>query len=313
MLSTQQLGLDVIEFMPGKKASVATLQAMLPDIETALFFAKALEMDYKQLSALLYTLFQCSVVSALNSGSHSDALQDYIADDIVPALGYGDVVHVDYADIPHAEFLPEIWESIEIQVADSLKEVAGKLSDVIDALPSKEGSMTFRHMAQLNRQRPVIGDYKATIAHQRVAENLVVLDVSGSMTEETIEAIIADVVALSWKANASLAIVSNTTKVWAPGTYNVEVVLESAEFMGTHYETLEPLFDGKTWGTVVTIADYDSSQSAARWTSRSTGRIGQVLDISLVDRPTFLAEVLGQIADETKPLLVGNSSYILSE
>ena len=312
LLTKEKLGLDVVEFMPGKKASLSALKGLLPDVETALFFAKALDMDYKQLSALLYNVFNTSVTQALNTGCHSEDLQDYLIEDILPDLEYGQAVSVAYEDIPHAEFLPEVWESIELQVATSLKEVAGKLAGVIDALPSKEGAMTFSHMARLNRQRPVIGDYRAGITHQRVQNNLVVLDVSGSMSAHTVSAIINDVVALSWKANASLAIVSNTTRLWDPGTYSVEAVLAEAEYQGTHYETLVPLFQNRNWGTVITIADYDSGRDARHRLSECTGRIGQVLDISLVDKPTFLAECLGQLADKTTPLLVGSSYYVLS-
>lgn len=311
LLSREQLGLDVIEFMPGKKASLTTLKALLPDVETTLFFAKALDMDYQQLSALLYSVHNTSVTRALNEGAHSETLQDYLCEDILPAVYDMEAEDVEFADIPHGEILPEVWESITLQVASSLKEVAGKLADVIDAMPSKEGSMTFSHMAKLNRQRPTMGVYQAHIQHQRVSENLVVLDVSGSMSSHTVHTIINDVVALSWKANASLAIVSDTTRLWAPGTYTVDGVLAEAEYSGTHYETLAPLFN-QNWGTVVTIADYDSGHDARRKLSECTGRIGLVLDISLVNKPTFLAECLGQLADETRPLLVGNSGWVLS-
>jgi hypothetical protein len=82
--------------------------------------------------------------------------------------------------------------------------------------------------------------------------------------------------------------------------------------MGTHYETLTPLMK-RDWGTVITIADYDSSQSAKNHLrDNAFGRIGQVLDLSLVNRPTYLAECVGQFADKVTPLLVGSSDYVLS-
>ena len=164
--------------------------------------------------------------------------------------------------------------------------------------------MVFQSMRVLNNKRPVIGDYRATIKHQAVPDVAVVLDVSGSMTENTIRTIIDDVVALSWSANAHLFIVSNDTLHWEPGTFSSDMVLRMCQFGGTHYETLTPAFM-KDWGTVITIADYDSSSSAKDWIKRNaTGRIGQVLDISLVERQTFLSECLGQLADRVKPLLV---------
>ena len=163
--------------------------------------------------------------------------------------------------------------------------------------------MLFASMAKINRLRPTVGVYGAHIRHAPVPEVLVVLDVSGSMTEETIEAIIGDVVAMSYNANASLAVVSNSAFLWAPGGYSVKAVLAKAEYGGTHYEQLKPLFD-QSWGTVITIADYDSSPSAMKTLANCKGHIGQVLDISLVSRTTFLAECVGQLADEVRPLML---------
>jgi hypothetical protein len=171
--------------------------------------------------------------------------------------------------------------------------------------------MVFKTMHTLNKRRPTIGDYKARIHHARVPSQLVIFDVSGSMTEGTVRAIAPEVVALSWKANASLAIVSDTTRVWDPGTFTVADVLREAEYSGTHYETLLPLMR-RDWGTVITIADYDSSQDAKNHLrDNAFGKIGQVLDLSLVNRPTYLAECVGQFADKVTPLLVGSSDYVL--
>ena len=55
---------------------------------------------------------------------------------------------------------------------------------------------------------------------------------------------------------------------------------------------------------VVCFADYDSSWSSKEAIAQCTGHIDLVLDISLVSRPTYLAEVVGQLADEVRPLLV---------
>jgi hypothetical protein len=298
--------LELLEFVPGRKAQVRVLERLLPDVETALFFAKALGMDYTHLSTLLTKLFKTSVVNALfgEGELHSTELQDYLIDTVPesvwPVTGSG---HFD-DDVEHAEILPELWDAIDVEIASSIAQVAEKLSYVLDALPSKEGSMTFTHMAKLNKQRPTIGVYAAQINHAPVQPVLVILDVSGSMGEETVRRIAADVVELGWKADAHLAIVSDTAQLWEPGTFNVADVLAAAEYSGTHYEKLAPLFD-QDWGTVITIADYDSAASAGQWIrNHSTGRIGRVLDLSLVDRPTYLAEVVGQLASEVTPLLV---------
>lgn len=305
--------LTLYEVRPGLKFALTTLKAMLPDVETLLFFGKVYELDYRQLSALLATVFQGnSLVDELQRGDHSTDLQDYVVDlcDQTSYLDEGDITFS--PNVPHGEVLPHVWESLQIEVAKSLKEVAAKLSDMVGLMPGKQGSMVFSSMMKMNAKRPTIGDYRARVHHAGAKENLLILDVSGSMTPGTIGQIVDDVVALSYVANAHLAIVSNTTTHWEPGNYDSDSVLAKAEFGGTHYETLEPLLN-RDWGVVITVADYDSSLDAARHIARAcTGRIDTVLDVSLVNRPTFLAETVGQLADEVKPVLVATGQYVLS-
>ena len=208
--------------------------------------------------------------------------------------------------------LPQAGDYTAVQVGADVAgaaaaAVADKLVNTLHMMPSKQGAMAFSHMAKLNRQRPSIGTYQASIHHTPVPDALVILDVSGSMSEYTIRTIINDVVAMSWKANASLAIVSDTTTLWAPGDYSVSDVLDRAEYGGTRYETLAPLFN-RDWGTVVTIADYDSAYIAKSMLGACTGHIGTVLDISLVNRSTFLAECVGQLADKVQPLMVARGN-----
>ena len=315
--------LDLVEIKPGVKFSLATLRDLLPDVETILFFGKVYELDAQQLGALLYQVLKSDLASALfaEGGQHSSDLQDYV-------LEVWDDFHEDWMewsadpvaagqisfspDVPKGEILPEVWESLEVEVAKSIKDVAAKLEETVLArLPGKQGSMVFSHMMKLNAKRPVIGDYRAGISHARQAENLLILDVSGSMSEGTIRRIIDDVVALSYQANAHMAVVSNHCTYWQAGTYAVDDVLASCEFGGTHYEELVPLFD-RDWGVVITVADYDSSPAAKDALRACTGRIDQVLDISLVDRPTFLAECVGQLASDVQPLLIGSSYHVLT-
>lgn len=296
---------ELFYIKPKKAVPVEKLREILPDIETALFFAKALNLNHEKLAELLMLLFNSTVLSALLSGAHSTELQDYIVD-TVPEHVYQQGKRPDFEpDIPQPEILPHLWESITIDVAKSVRDVADKLANVINSLPSKEGQMAFKHLAQLNKHRPTFGRFGAIIEHPPTPDALVILDVSGSMTEHTIRQIVDDVVALSWKANASLAIVSNDTFLWEPGSFDSNDVLHAAQFGGTYYETLAPLFN-KDWGVVVTIADYDSSRGAADVLARCSGRIGKVLDLSLVNRPTFLSHCVGQLADSIEPLLVAS-------
>ena len=294
---------DYFEINPKLRINVKTLKKLLPCIEATLFFAKVYELDMQRLGQLLMLVHRTALTEALLTGSHSLELQDYIVEvappDIVPEISFG----VPSTPVD-SELLTQLWKDAELEVAASIKEVADKLAGTLHMLPSKEGRMMFQSIRVVNAKRPTIGDYRATIKHQQVPDVAVVLDVSGSMSEHTVRTIIDDVVALSWNANAHLFIVSNNTYHWEPGTYDSSMVLDKAEFSGTQYETLAPAFC-KDWGTVITIADYDSSASAKRWIkSNCTGRIGQVLDISLVERQTFLSECLGQLAGKVKPLLV---------
>jgi hypothetical protein len=295
----------------GKQASWAAMRRLFQDVETALFFAQAVGMNWTKLSELLQGLFHSSVLDALLNGSHSTDLQDYIVDVAPPAVSV-QLNKVDWTrDVPHGEILPYMWDAIEIGVAKSIADVAGKLSNVLDSLPGTQGEMTFNTLMQMNRRRPTIGDYKARIQHPHSGKNLVVFDVSGSMSEPTVRAIAGDVVALGVKAKAGLAIVSDTAKYWDPGTFSVDDVLREAEYSGTHYETLAPLFEHQCWDVVVSIADYDSSPAAGRWVRENAlGTIEKLLDISLVQQPTYLSEVLGQLAKEVEPMLLSTGAVM---
>lgn len=301
------IDLEIIEIKPGIRFSLGTLKKALPDVETALFLAKLYKLSAYEVGHLLRVVFDDrDLVQALmgEDHTHSYDLQDYLLE-----LGYeylineGAIVFGDVA--PKGEILPELWKSLEVDIAKSIQEVAEKLKDVVGHLPGKQGEMIFQSMMKVNARRPILGDHKAFIHHAPQRENLVVLDVSGSMSEHTIQTIVEDVLALTYMANAHLAIVSDTSTHWGPGEASIESVLSVAEYSGTHYETLAALMD-QDWGVVVTIADYDSSWNAMGAIKSRAGHIQQLLDISLVNRPTFLAEVLGQLADEVRPLLIAD-------
>lgn len=301
------IDLEIVEIKPGIRFSLGTLKKGLPNVETLLFFAKLYKLDVYQLGRLMrVVLGENDVVAALTAegGEHSEDLQDYVLE-----LGYEELIESGAIVLgqpkPHGEVLPEMWKSMEVEIASSIQEVADKLKNVVGAMPGKQGEMIFRTLMTVNAKRPILGDHKAHIHHAPQRENLVVLDVSGSMSESTIQTIVEDVLALTYMANAHLAIVSDTATHWGSGEATVDAVLAVAEYSGTHYETLAALMD-QDWGVVVTIADYDSSYAAMGAIKSRAGHIQQLLDISLVSRPTFLAEVLGQLADEVRPLLVAD-------
>ena len=298
---------DIVEIKPGVVFQLTRLKELIPDIETLLFVAKLYKLDPGQTSALVRTVLNHSdVITALlaEGGEHSSELQDYLLE-----LGFEDLIDRGMVKLstdappPKGEILPQVWESLEIEVAEAIEEVVETIGGAIAGMPGKEGRMLFQSLMTVNAKRPILGDYRAQVKHRHSPDNLVVFDTSGSMGERTVGLTTGEVVALGYMANAHLAIVSDTCTVWAPGEYSVETVLNAAEYCGTHYETLAPLFD-RDWGVVVTIADYDSSPVAKAAFKDVTGSVEQVLDISLVSRPTFLSEVIGTIAKDVKPLLV---------
>ena len=316
-LSPKQVtdSLELFELKPGTQVRMDVLKDMLPDMNAALFFGKLYKLNYKQLSALIRSLFQSTVIDALlNEGdSHSHELQDYIIDIVPDAVLMSAGISPDqFTEPTHHEFLPEMWEMLEVQVADSIQKLIDSLDGVLSTIQGKYGTMLFSTLAKVNKQRQsIIGTYQARIKHPKVPNNLVIFDVSGSVTRATAKKIVNEVVALAYKANASLAIVSNNTYLWDAGTFDADTVMRKAEFGGTQYETLASVF-AQDWATVITIADYDSGWSAKPYLrDHCQGRVQRVLDISLVNRPTYLAECVGLLANEVVPLLVGNSERVL--
>lgn len=312
-LSSAELddSLRVIEVKPGLNFSLQSLRDMLPDTETVLFFGKVFELDYHQLSELLGLVLNSTVAQALfnEGGLHSTDLQTYAISVCPPGASKGKLKFK--PDVPKGEILPEVWKSMQIEVADSIVTVARKLKDVVGLMPGKKGSMVFQSMMKMNRLRPTIGTHQAAIHHAPVKENLLILDVSSSMSRATIETIVDDVVAMAYLANMHLVIVSNTATHWEPGTFDSSSVLDEAEFGGTHYETLFNVLS-RDWGVVVCVADYDSSVAAKDHLARTaSGHIDLMLDVSLVNRPTYLAECVGQFAAEARPLLVANTPRVL--
>lgn len=295
----------------GRSVSEQSLRKMLPNVETALFFARALKLSASDVGSLLRLLFHTNLVEVLTdqSAHHSSDLQGYLVELAGAAqLGLG-VGSFDATTVPPDErLLVQLFDEMTVDLAPALENVASKIGNVLDSFPSVYGEMAFQHMRQLNRQYHNLGvsagTFQAVIEHRQVPKRLVILDVSGSMSRTTIQALAQPVVAMAYATKSSLAIVSNTCTYWEPGGYGVEDVLREAEYGGTHYEELESLLQ-HNWESVITVADYDSSMSAKEFLKNNVqGRIGTVYDISLVNRPTFLAQCVGQFARKVVPLLV---------
>lgn len=298
----------------GRKFPEKHLKKWCPTVDTAMFMARLFDFSAQERSALLYALFgEHDLVRALTAegGIHSNELQDvYLEAGLEHMIEAGELKLED-APIPNGQVLPQVLESIQVQVAKAIQDVADQIGKVVHSLPGKEGAMVFDYLRVMNAKRPTIGDYKAKVKHANQLPNLLVFDTSGSVDEPTVRTLTPDVVALGYNANLHLAIVSDTATYWKPGEYSVETVLNAAQFGGTRYDELAPLMD-RHWGTVITLADYDSYNDARSVIAQCSGSIEQILDISLVSRPTFLSECLGQIAKDVRPIMVADSDYTLA-
>ena len=302
---------EAFEFLglpSGGKISWEKLRELLLDVPTALFFANAYKLPRKNVVELLSRLFNLPVLGALQEGGHSEELQDYLVELFPEEMVnvFSGKVKAPKAAAPNEELLLPLWEAAQLELAASIQEVADRLGKVLASLPGREGHMAFKTMAKMNR-RGTVGSFDAFVKHQAAPKpNLVILDVSGSMTEPTVATIVEDVVRLAWGADAWLAIVSDSCFVWEPGSATVQSILSAAEYRGTHYEELLPLFLEREWGVVTTIADYDSSWSVrSLFRQQARGSIETLLDLSFVEQPTFMAEALSVLAKEVKPLMVG--------
>lgn len=308
---------DVTTFASGTSFPTTFLRDALKDVETAMFFAKVYDLRPQEVAHVLQVCVPSPVVEALTNQAdlHSQSLQDYLVEQyqdedgdwVYPDAAFHEAVPGYKAPV-NAEILPEVWKTIELTIAKSIKDVAETIGTAIEHMPGKTADMVFKTLAKVNAKRPTLGDYQATFHHTPQKRVLVVFDVSGSVSAETVRTIVDDVVGLAYEANAALVLISNTAIYYQAGGYSTDQVLADAEFGGTHYEHLAPLFTNLDWDVVISIADYDSSPSAAHVLSRCNGKIGQLFDVSLVNRSTYLAECLAPMATEVRPLLIASNT-----
>lgn len=297
----------------GRKFPEKHLKLWCPTVDTAMFMARLFNFSAQERSALLYALFgEYDLVRALTAegGIHSNELQDVYLEAGCEEIINSGALKFDDEPIPNGMILPQVLESIQVKIAKAIQDVGDELAEVVYAMPGKKGRMVFDYLRVMNNKRPTIGDYRASIKYASQLPNLCVFDTSGSVDEPTVRTLAPDVVSMGYQANLHLAIVSDSCTYWKPGEYSVETILEAAEYRGTRYNELVPLMN-RQWGTVITVADYDSYHDARSAIAACTGSIEQVLDISLVSRPTFLSECLGQIAKDVRPIMVAESNYTL--
>ena len=286
--------------------SLGSLASLVPDVEALMFFGQLYKIPGRELIRYLQMIFEGTVLDLIADHQYSEELQDYMIEDIIPNVYQLGREQVTFEE-KDTTILKYLFQDVAIPVLESIQELADKIALTIDKLPNDEGKMVFQHMARFNAKRNTIGQFQANIIHQNRLPNLVIFDDSGSVGKETVRALAEDVVALGYKANADLVLVSDTARYWPRGTYTVERIVQEAEYSGTRYETLLPIFTGSVWGHVITIADYDSSYQVRQKFLDLKGQavqptVEKVLDISLVQRPSYLCEVVGILARNVEAL-----------
>jgi len=297
--------IDLVDVKAGVVFPLSTLKKILDTNRRLATFAAHFQLDQYELGSLLRLVRPgVTMVQFLSDSAafHSMELQTYIV-----GLGFEHDIRAGEIDAPDEvgddELLVELFEQFRVKVATQIDDFAVEMDAALKSAKPKKAKKVLRRMRKLHKTVTKIGLEELVIERYGQEPVLVILDVSASMGEPLIEAIVEPVVAMAVEADAYLAIVSNTTTWWRPGEFSVASVLAAAEFQGTKYETLKVLLD-KDWSTVVTVADYDSSMGAKHAIADCTGKIGQVLDISVVECPTFLSECVGQLAGEVRPLMV---------
>src|SRR5690349_9182993 len=131
---------DVVTFDSGRAFPKQFLTDALPDVETALFFAKVYELSPSDVAKTLQICVPSMVVDALTAeaGMHSLSLQDYLVDEFYDdgEWHYDSLEFLEklngVAAPANAEILPEVWKNIELTIADSIQTVASTISGTIE-------------------------------------------------------------------------------------------------------------------------------------------------------------------------------------
>ena len=158
---------DVVTFANGRAFPKQFLTDALPDVETALFFAKVYDLQPSDVAQVLQICVPSDVVQALTNEAynHSQSLQDYLVEQYQDEHGdwhYADIEVI--AGQPgtkapvDAQVLPEVWKNIELTIAKSIAEVAASISTTIEHMPGRTGEMVFQTLAKMNARRPTLGD-----------------------------------------------------------------------------------------------------------------------------------------------------------
>lgn len=304
------------EFVTDKYVfDLTALEDILTSLEVTLFFAKALELSVNDRSRLIRAIHKTDLIDELLNGEHSIDLQDYGIDDPdnwVPTDEWVDALPVE-SMVPDSEFLLSIFDDIKVVIASTFVEFTTMLAEVMDAIPSDQAQLMLEDAAKLNYKTNTFGTTQVSVAPIMSLPNALILDDSGSVTRQTFEALVSEYVAVANTHQMHVILVSNTARHFAPEEVSVANLMSVAQFGGTHYEELirNDILGNMEWGTVITIADYDSSPAAAQVLQNARGRIGLLLDLSLVNRRTYLSEVIGHLADDFKQVLVGAHGYPL--
>ena len=315
---------------PEKFIGAGVLAEIVTTPKQAMFLIKALGTQVINPALTLGRLFNVldlgSVADYLAMGGHSTELQDWWdangIDFEVP--DHETVITAnESADIEDeegdADTLLDLVNNSLVKLPTTITELADELFvDVLSKQPSGQASYVLDHLMQVSKFGQ-IGTVKTGLEYQADTKAAIVLDCSGSMGTKLGKAIAESVVRLADTLKCDLILVSSTAVRLPAGTFGVKTVLANWQNQLTLYNQLIPYFRdiSQSYDTVITIADYDSIASHKLAIQQECGaRIQKVYDVCVeyVEdgrgnlRTSFLAECLGQLADEVIPVFVGAKS-----
>ena len=312
---------------PVKYIGANILAEIITKPKQVMFLVKALGDQVINPAETIGRLFRAldlgTVANYLAEGGHSTELQDWWdANGIVfPVPEHEAVITADEAAVIEdeegdADTLLDLVNTSLVKLPTTITELAdGVFVDVLSKQPSGQANYVMDYLMQVSKFGQ-IGTVKTGLEYQADTKAAIVLDCSGNMGRKLGEAIAESVVKLADTLKCDLILVSSTAVRLPAGTFGVKTVLANWQNQLTLYNQLIPHFRdiSQSYDVVITIADYDSiSSHKSQIMQECNARIQQVYDVCVEHtldsngnlRTSFLAECLGQLADNVIPVFVG--------
>lgn len=317
---------------PERFISAEKLAGIVTTARSAMMLVKMLGEQVADPAVTLGRIFSVlklgTVADYISRGGHSTELQTWWDEQgiSIPIPDKEEVLIDDPAapsdkpDDVDDETLFDLVNNSLVKLPESIQELAdGLFIEVLSNLPTGRASYVIEHFQQVSKFG-TFGTMKTGLEYEKNTNACVVLDCSGSMGYRLGEAIANAVVHLANELKCDLILVSSAAKRLPAGTFSAETVKRNWQNAGTYYNQLVPHFKdiSQSYDVVVTIADYDSIPSHKIEIAKlCKAKVHTLYDICVqyveqspgVAKSSFLAECLGQLAKEVKPVFVGAEGF----